>query len=120
MPTPPASPNFRSEEKFAAPHHSIPYLPLREAVTTLVFMTSRRRIGRNDQCPCGSGWKYKRCCLPRGLTISSEIGLSAELTFNQGDIQRLPTDKMQAGVLPVVLVFRNPQAFTLHCCRRAS
>jgi tetratricopeptide (TPR) repeat protein len=23
------------------------------------------RIGRNDPCPCGSGQKYKRCCLPR-------------------------------------------------------
>jgi Mlc titration factor MtfA (ptsG expression regulator) len=22
----------------------------------------RRRIGRNDPCPCGSGEKYKRCC----------------------------------------------------------
>jgi len=25
--------------------------------------TSRRVAGRNDQCPCGSGRKYKRCCL---------------------------------------------------------
>lgn len=23
----------------------------------------RRRIGRNDPCPCGSGEKFKRCCL---------------------------------------------------------
>lgn len=22
-------------------------------------------IGRNDPCPCGSGKKYKKCCLPR-------------------------------------------------------
>jgi transposase-like protein len=22
------------------------------------------KIGRNDQCPCGSGLKFKRCCLP--------------------------------------------------------
>jgi preprotein translocase subunit SecA len=22
-------------------------------------------IGRNDQCPCGSGRKYKKCCLSR-------------------------------------------------------
>jgi len=27
--------------------------------------TNRRRnkVGRNDKCPCGSGKKYKRCCL---------------------------------------------------------
>ncbi len=24
------------------------------------------RVGRNDPCPCGSGKKYKKCCLPRG------------------------------------------------------
>lgn len=24
---------------------------------------SRRSVGRNDACPCGSGKKYKRCCL---------------------------------------------------------
>ena len=23
------------------------------------------KTGRNDPCPCGSGQKYKRCCLPR-------------------------------------------------------
>lgn len=23
------------------------------------------KVGRNDPCPCGSGQKYKRCCLPR-------------------------------------------------------
>jgi preprotein translocase subunit SecA len=23
------------------------------------------KIGRNDPCPCGSGKKYKKCCLNR-------------------------------------------------------
>ncbi len=23
----------------------------------------RNRIGRNDICPCGSGKKYKKCCM---------------------------------------------------------
>lgn len=26
-------------------------------------MEWRRKVGRNDACPCGSGKKYKRCCL---------------------------------------------------------
>jgi preprotein translocase subunit SecA len=25
-----------------------------------------RKIGRNDPCPCGSGKKYKKCCLRTG------------------------------------------------------
>lgn len=27
--------------------------------------TGARKIGRNDSCPCGSGKKYKKCCLSR-------------------------------------------------------
>jgi len=26
----------------------------------------RPKVGRNDPCPCGSGKKYKRCCIDRG------------------------------------------------------
>ena len=26
-------------------------------------LTQRRKIGRNEPCPCGSGKKYKKCCL---------------------------------------------------------
>jgi uncharacterized protein YecA (UPF0149 family) len=33
------------------------------------FTTQRTRpvekIGRNSRCPCGSGLKYKKCCLPK-------------------------------------------------------
>ena len=29
-----------------------------------VYMKSKKpRIGRNEKCPCGSGKKYKKCCL---------------------------------------------------------
>jgi SEC-C motif/Protein of unknown function (DUF2384) len=30
---------------------------------------TREKVGRNDACPCGSGRKYKHCCLP-GYTSS--------------------------------------------------
>ncbi len=26
---------------------------------------SPKKIGRNDPCPCGSGKKYKKCCLQK-------------------------------------------------------
>jgi uncharacterized protein len=29
--------------------------------------TSSSKIGRNDHCPCGSGKKYKKCCLNRNI-----------------------------------------------------
>ena len=25
-----------------------------------------KKVGRNDKCPCGSGKKYKNCCLESG------------------------------------------------------
>jgi preprotein translocase subunit SecA len=27
------------------------------------------RVGRNDPCPCGSGKKFKQCCMRKGATI---------------------------------------------------
>src|SRR6266850_1157957 len=31
-------------------------------------------IGRNDPCPCGSGKKFKKCCLGKAETASRDIG----------------------------------------------
>jgi hypothetical protein len=33
---------------------------------------SKKKIGRNDPCPCGSGKKYKKCCLPLGIRFNSD------------------------------------------------
>ena len=33
----------------------------KEVVTNKEF-TSKKKIGRNEPCPCGSGKKYKHCC----------------------------------------------------------
>lgn len=30
------------------------------------------KTGRNDPCPCGSGKKYKQCCLPKDEAAASE------------------------------------------------
>ena len=37
--------------------------PLREGPAP--FKASAPKPGRNDPCPCGSGRKYKQCCLPK-------------------------------------------------------
>lgn len=36
--------------------------PFGEAET---YVRPKPKVGRNDPCPCGSGKKYKKCCLPR-------------------------------------------------------
>ena len=42
------------------------------------------KIGRNDPCPCGSGKKYKKCCLNR--MVASGPKMSVEF------LQKEPTD----------------------------
>jgi hypothetical protein len=37
-------------------------MPVAEAFTLLEGKSRRKKIGRNDPCPCGSGKKYKKCC----------------------------------------------------------
>ena len=27
------------------------------------WVRAEKKIGRNDKCPCGSGKKYKNCCI---------------------------------------------------------
>jgi len=33
--------------------------------TGIKKMTQKKKVGRNDPCPCGSGKKYKKCCWPK-------------------------------------------------------
>jgi len=32
------------------------------------------KVGRNDPCPCGSGLKYKKCCLGKDIQVNREPG----------------------------------------------
>ena len=31
-----------------------------------------KTVGRNDPCPCGSGKKYKKCCMPKDLAVVNQ------------------------------------------------
>ena len=37
----------------------------------------REKTGRDDPCPCGSGKKYKHCCLS-----SSPVSISAPVNYD--------------------------------------
>jgi hypothetical protein len=47
----------------------------------LPIHTERKPVGRNDPCPCGSGQKYKKCCMKkdqdRGFQSKFPIGTIA-------------------------------------------
>jgi len=33
--------------------------------TSIVPVRTGKKVGRNEPCPCGSGKKYKKCCLKK-------------------------------------------------------
>ena len=35
----------------------------KEQKKSTTFVRAEKKIGRNDPCPCGSGKKYKKCCM---------------------------------------------------------
>ena len=41
----------------------LPDKPFDFNATNVIDMKTRKKIGRNDPCPCESGKKYKKCCL---------------------------------------------------------
>jgi tetratricopeptide (TPR) repeat protein len=49
------------------------------------------KVGRNDPCPCGSGQKYKRCCLAKDAVQAREVrtAVNAELQARVEAVQQL-------------------------------
>ena len=41
----------------------LPEQPVDLNATNVIDIRTRKHIGRNDPCPCGSGKKFKHCCL---------------------------------------------------------
>ncbi len=55
------------------------------------------KVGRNDPCPCGSGKKYKNCCLSSAAKVSDELqDLIAEQDFDSiEEVQAFTNEYMQ-------------------------
>ena len=50
--------------------HSRPFF--RKVVALSQMRPENRKIARNDPCPCGSGLKYKKCCLGKNSGVRSQ------------------------------------------------
>ena len=50
-----------TEPRYSLLHALQPALPRPDR--TIEVVPRREKVGRNDPCPCGSGKKYKKCCL---------------------------------------------------------
>lgn len=66
---------LRDRRETPKPYYGLPGIPslssilgtedlgFSETRVTETYVHDTKKIGRNDPCPCGSGKKYKRCCL---------------------------------------------------------
>jgi ABC-type uncharacterized transport system YnjBCD substrate-binding protein len=48
---------------------------LRSTLLLVFAMMNSNKVGRNDPCPCGSGKKFKKCCLISQRLDESSSGL---------------------------------------------
>ena len=55
------------------------------------------KTGRNDTCPCGSGKKYKSCCLEKSQAAGSSLPgtrkFTAKLISGKGAAEKTPDGK---------------------------
>jgi preprotein translocase subunit SecA len=59
--------DFRAEEEKHGPQAA--YNEERPVQKTVI--REGKKVGRNDPCPCGSGKKYKKCCLAKETLVTS-------------------------------------------------
>lgn len=70
------------------------------------------KTGRNDPCPCGSGKRYKNCCLGKPLAPKRKktytlIGIITALSIAAGvglGVMTSPEKGLLAGVIGAILV----------------
>jgi hypothetical protein len=51
--------------------------------------------GRNDPCPCGSGRKYKRCCLPKNEELKKPARYNTESSDTTEHLTDLPIEEIK-------------------------
>jgi hypothetical protein len=53
---------FKGDLNLCLQRHPERVYPMKSKTEMLAF-NKKIKLGRNDACPCGSGLKYKKCCL---------------------------------------------------------
>lgn len=75
------------------------------------------KIGRNDPCPCGSGKKYKKCCLDRREIKPALLDFQRPAPASLGGLRALAelNEKTPAEITPAVQEFAASISPTSPC-----
>ena len=72
---------------------------------------SRKKISRNDPCPCGSGKKYKHCCYRKG--VENDLGWASGRQQPQYPIGTValygPDDKTTTKIAAAVILHEDAE-----------
>lgn len=69
------------------------------------------KISRNDPCPCGSGIKYKKCCLQEELeAMATEAPKTSDADHGRGVAKGSMRPPASKAVPPRELKLRNREA----------
>jgi hypothetical protein len=60
------------------------------------------KIGRNDPCPCGSGKKYKQCCITKSNATSTGMSALKKKFTAKLLTQPKPVDLMERTFGPAI------------------
>jgi len=66
----------------------------------LISSSGNSKIGRNDLCGCGSGKKYKKCCLSNETELSAVPEMDS-INFNMDSIMGNIRDLIESGEIPI-------------------
>jgi len=104
------------EVRFTAPYEAGPLFEVNDPPSARLLNTRKVKVGRNAPCPCGSGKKYKKCCL--GKRDTAEKGSMAPAALHEMD-QRLVEEMIGFAArrfgdarLKVTNDFDDPEAAT--------
>lgn len=67
------------------------------------------KIGRNDPCPCGSGKKYKKCCLDKPATQPVRPSGERQWHWSLDEIESFSTDEIVSKLRSFGVPFEETQ-----------
>ncbi|MEI6197233.1 MAG: SEC-C metal-binding domain-containing protein, partial [Verrucomicrobiota bacterium] len=89
----------------------LPEAPMNTLATGTTMRRAVARIGRNEPCPCGSGKKYKHCCIEKDqerLHHSSEVAGHTRAEMESSPEQHLTAARLDKA-MPHELVRLDPK-----------
>ena len=72
-------------------------------------MNTLAKVGRNDPCPCGSGKKYKKCCIDKEVHMNKKPNLLIFKHLTYEEVDELSTNQIISKLEELGIPFEREQ-----------